>query len=45
MSGRGAAGVAPGDAVLHPAPLSHGSGLYHQPFQRDLQGPDEARKG
>ena len=22
------AGIAPGDAILHPAPLSHGSGLY-----------------
>ena len=26
----------PGDAVLHPAPLSHGSGLYHLPYV--LQG-------
>jgi len=25
-------GVAPGDAMLHPAPLSHGSGLYHLPY-------------
>jgi long-chain acyl-CoA synthetase len=24
--------VAPGDAMLHPAPLSHGSGLYHLPY-------------
>jgi len=24
--------VAPGDACLHPAPLSHGSGLYHLPY-------------
>jgi long-chain acyl-CoA synthetase len=24
--------VAPGDAFLHPAPLSHGSGLYHLPY-------------
>jgi long-chain acyl-CoA synthetase len=25
-------GVAPGDTMLHPAPLSHGSGLYHLPY-------------
>ncbi|MCG3188376.1 MAG: Long-chain-fatty-acid--CoA ligase [Burkholderiaceae bacterium] len=25
-------GVAAGDAMLHPAPLSHGSGLYHLPY-------------
>ncbi|MFI4929438.1 MAG: class I adenylate-forming enzyme family protein [Burkholderiales bacterium] len=25
-------GVAPGDAMLHPAPLSHGGGLYHLPY-------------
>lgn len=24
--------VAPGDACLHPAPLSHGSGMYHLPY-------------
>lgn len=24
--------VAPGDTCLHPAPLSHGSGLYHLPY-------------
>jgi len=24
--------VAPGDAMLHPAPLSHGGGLYHLPY-------------
>ena len=24
--------VAPGDACLHPGPLSHGSGLYHLPY-------------
>jgi long-chain acyl-CoA synthetase len=24
--------VAPGDAMLHPAPLSHGSGMYHLPY-------------
>jgi long-chain acyl-CoA synthetase len=24
--------VAPGDVMLHPAPLSHGSGLYHLPY-------------
>ena len=24
--------VAPGDAMLHPAPLSHGSGMYHFPY-------------
>ncbi len=24
--------VAPGDVFLHPAPLSHGSGLYHLPY-------------
>jgi long-chain acyl-CoA synthetase len=24
--------VAPGDSCLHPAPLSHGSGLYHLPY-------------
>jgi long-chain acyl-CoA synthetase len=24
--------VAPGDALLHPAPLSHGSGMYHLPY-------------
>jgi long-chain acyl-CoA synthetase len=24
--------VAPGDCCLHPAPLSHGSGLYHLPY-------------
>lgn len=24
--------VEPGDTMLHPAPLSHGSGLYHLPF-------------
>jgi long-chain acyl-CoA synthetase len=24
--------VGPGDAFLHPAPLSHGSGLYHLPY-------------
>lgn len=24
--------VSPGDACLHPAPLSHGSGLYHLPY-------------
>jgi acyl-CoA synthetase (AMP-forming)/AMP-acid ligase II len=24
--------VAPGDTMLHPAPLSHGSGLYHLPY-------------
>jgi long-chain acyl-CoA synthetase len=24
--------VAPGDTILHPAPLSHGSGLYHLPY-------------
>jgi long-chain acyl-CoA synthetase len=24
--------VAPGDSFLHPAPLSHGSGLYHLPY-------------
>ena len=24
--------VAPGDTFLHPAPLSHGSGLYHLPY-------------
>src|SRR5690606_5873189 len=24
--------VAPGDAMLHPAPLSHGSGKYHLPY-------------
>ncbi len=24
--------VAPGDGCLHPAPLSHGSGLYHLPY-------------
>lgn len=24
--------VQPGDAMLHPAPLSHGSGLYHLPY-------------
>lgn len=28
--------VAPGDAMLHPAPLSHASGLYHLPYV--LQG-------
>jgi long-chain acyl-CoA synthetase len=28
--------VAPGDACLHPAPLSHGGGLYHLPYV--LQG-------
>jgi long-chain acyl-CoA synthetase len=28
--------VAPGDTMLHPAPLSHGSGLYHLPYV--LQG-------
>ena len=25
-------GVTPGDVMLHPAPLSHGSGLYHLPY-------------
>ncbi|MBL8343468.1 MAG: AMP-binding protein [Rubrivivax sp.] len=25
-------GVAPGDVMLHPAPLSHGGGLYHLPY-------------
>ncbi len=28
--------VAPGDTMLHPAPLSHGSGMYHLPYV--LQG-------